>query len=161
MPELQLAEEFQAALRLAADDADVEGMTSREAAERFYRSDRKLTAPFREEWIVEKLTALFRDHRARKRREQDRQYQLVGFRPPKVFTLPDGSKMEWSKATARALIRGRSVAYQKHKDYRHPAVRRFDKAIEFLEPFASEQHGITWEQAVEIAPEPAEGAKKK
>jgi hypothetical protein len=41
------------------------------------------------------------------------------------------------------------VAYQAHKDYRHPSVVRFDKAIEVMGPRASKQKAITWEQALE------------
>jgi hypothetical protein len=146
MPKLTIAEEFDIALKLAAKDAG--SVPSRQAAEDFYGSERKLVEAFAKEWVIEKLAALIRLRRAKERREQDRQFSLVGFTPPRRFTLKNGKELLWGDATLRALKQGRSVVWQQHRDYKHPAVQRFDKAIAFMEKHASEERAITWDEAV-------------
>lgn len=152
MAKLTVEEELDVAFKLAAKEAD-SGPTrqsSREAATEFYRSERKLIAPFAEDWIIDKIASVLSKERTKLRRERDRQYSLVGFKPPRRFVLPSGEKEEWGKATLHALKQGRAVVWQQHKDYKHPAVQKFDKAIAFMEN-APRQHGLTWNEVIEKA----------
>jgi len=50
---------------------------------------------------------------------------------------------------------GAVVAWQQHKDYKHPAVQKFDKAISFMEKYTADQQRITWAEVIELE------AKKK
>lgn len=150
MPKYTIAEEFHQSIKHAARDS---GLPSQQAAAEYYTSQRKLVDAFTKDWVIEKLAALIRLQRGKDNREQDRQYKLVGFKPPRKFALKDGTEMEWGEATLRSLRQGRSVIWEQHKDYKHPAVQRFDKAIAFMEGAASQQKAITWAEAIEKAGE--------
>lgn len=149
MAKLTIAEELDLSIRQIS--AEFQGRPSREAAEHCYESEPDLIGAFEKEWVIEKIAALIRERRRIENRAKDRQYSLVGFRPPRRYLLLDGTKKEWGTSTLNELKVGRSAAWKRHKDYKHPAVRRFDKAIEFMARFSSRQAHITWEEALEKA----------
>ena len=63
MAKLSVAEELVAAIKAAANEAREQ--PSRTVAEAFYDGERALVRQFEREWIIEKLAALIRQHRAR------------------------------------------------------------------------------------------------
>lgn len=161
MAKLTPLEELDVAIRLAATDAD-SSTRSREVAREFYESNRELIAEAADEWIIEKLAVLIARHRAKVRRENDRQLVLegtLGFaRLPKRMKDRAGRSVFRSDATT-PFFRKLVADLRKAKS---PALEEAERALGLIQAY-SKQRGVrtTWSEVLEREAEAAKKAKKK
>ena len=159
MPKLTPLEELDVAIRLAATDADL-SIRSLEIARDFYASNRELVAHVADEWIVEKLTALIRKHRAKARRDGDAQLVLEGVlgfaRLPKKLKDRAGRTVIRAEATT-PFFRKLVADLRKTKS---PALDEAERALELMQSY-SDERGVrtTWGEVVER--EAKKAGKKK
>jgi hypothetical protein len=148
MSKLSLAERLDVAISTAAENAEA-GLSSRQVAITLYQDERELIADFADQWIIEKLAGLIRARRARVR--QNPAQIVFGFALTKAIVVEDGgTPVPHLQATLRKLRRYRRVKSKERRSYLHPEVRRIDREIEFMIPYAAEERGITLERALEL-----------
>jgi hypothetical protein len=150
MPELNLLEDLASAIALVSRETPVE--SSREVAEKFYEDEPELVKHFAREWIIETLASLIRRRRLKTQLEEDPQ-MVLGFKPPSEIVWREDEKVSFDDATLWKLRLHRTLISKAHKDHKHPAVVKIEKAIELMEPYAHEHHGITWSEVVKLEAE--------
>jgi hypothetical protein len=149
MAKLTLAEELDAAIRMAAREAD-SSFSNWQIAEKLYDSQPELMAQFTRDWVIEKLASLLRGHRAAERKASDPQLTL-GFALPRSIVLKDGNKVPAEDATL-----GKLTQYRAQIRKRRPRLlESIDKAIVVMRKYARKKRGITWGEVVTL-----ESAKK-
>ncbi len=135
---LTVFEEFQSAIRVAADEAGPKE-TSREAAIRFYKDHADFTLGLGEQWIIEKLWALIAKHRLKARREVDPQYQLGLGRVPRKSSSVRAKR---SAATISTIGGPASFASQLRK-VQHPALLEVEQAMVLMAKYTEKGKGKT------------------
>ena len=157
MPELNLLEDLASAIALVARETPIE--PSRKVAEKFYEDEPELVQHFAREWIVATLAALIRRRRLKTQLEEDPQ-MVLGFKPPGEIVWKKDAKVTFDDATLRKLRLHRKLLSKAHKGHKHPAVVKIDKAIELMEPYSHEHHGITWREVAQLEAKKKAAAKK-
>ena len=154
MAQLTVLEEFQSAIRAAAQEAEPKA-TSRAVATKFFEDYPDLVRQFRDDWILEKLASLIAKHRLKSRREQDLQYQLGFGHMPRKIELRSGKVIARDDATISGLLQ-LAVHLRARK---HPALMEVENAIIVMAKYTGKGRGkkqrITWAEVIELE------AKKK
>jgi hypothetical protein len=145
---LTALEELDVALRNAARDAQPDE-TSRQIAEQFCESERRLIEAFRAEWVIEKVAVLIGKHRAKVRRESQPQLVfegLLGFRRlPRTIEIEPGKKVRRGDATIGVF---RTLVSQL-RDRESPALKEANQAIALMAQYTPTEPRITWAEVAE------------
>lgn len=150
MPKLTQLEDLQAAIRLAATDSESRIPSAVVAAE-FYADHRELVALVADQWVLEKLTKLIRQHRASVRRQNNHQLVLegmFGFRrlPAKIEVRPGKSVR---RADAKISHFRKLVARLRRE--KSPALVDALSAVELLQRYSNRGGTpVTWSEALEL-----------
>jgi|SRR5579859_979861 len=160
MPRLDQLEELDVALKTAAKEADPK-TASRQVAEEFYDSHRKLIEPLIAEWVVEKIAGLIGKLRAKKRRESNRQLVFqakLGFAHiPQTVDLGSGQVIATGEAT-RKVFRKLKVQLRKAKIRSlEPIMEEIKRADALFARYtrSKKTEHITWAEIVEKEAEKA------